>query len=724
MSLILRKVSDSVFHVSEAEKPSSMLSRYGIINNPETPICKDDLLSYENGRISFGAKRNVEITISKFKKDYELTVPLTADERLYGGGDSNRENVMIRGSHLVMHIANVRSYGPMPILLSSEGWAILLNTTYSSVFDCDSQNKGMLNIRVLGGEIDFYLFRADNLKSLVGAVTTVNGRPMIMPKFAYGYTFVMNQNANLHDLLETARIFREKEIPCDSIGLEPDWMSKHYDFSIDKKWNQEKFPQITWQPANQCGKGTMFYPLRRMGIQLSLWLCEDYDLIYHEEKISPIEEDTEFPEDAEILDPHLVSSVWLDKITKRDERWFEHLKKFVDNGANAFKLDGSNQVLAHPDRLWGGKYLDEEVHNVYPVLLVKDMQTGFEEYTDRRVLLNTAGAYVGTPKYASTWAGDTGGGPRTLVSLMNYAMCGHSNTGCDIDIHSMESMHYGFLTPWTQQNSWDYHHEPWYLGDDIFNSFVFYSKLRSSLFPYIYSAAHNAYHTGISILRPMALMYEDDRRFDNVKNMYMLGDSLLVGAFDMHLSLPEGRWIDYFTGEVYEGGREIDYVPPKGLGGALFIREGDVIVTMKPQKYVMMKDPDYVIDVYPSERESSFVLYEDDGQTFDYRNGGYATTKITSSGIIDGKLTLNVAKREGSYSGRPDNGHDIINNSIPEISPMKPLVDFTVKLHGVVPSKVTLGGETVEFTVEDGSAVFVARAEMHAVSDLEFTVEI
>ena len=55
-----------------------------------------------------------------------------------------------------------------------------------------------------------------------------------------------------------------------------------------------------------------------------------------------------------------------DKITKQGEGWYEHLKKFTNQGAAVYKLDGAYQVLMHPDRLWGGKYHDEEIHNLYP----------------------------------------------------------------------------------------------------------------------------------------------------------------------------------------------------------------------------------------------------------------------------------------------------------------------------------------------------------------------
>lgn len=717
MKLILRTASDRIFHISESEAPSSMLTRYAVIGKDieERPLGDSTPLSLTDDTLTFDAKRKVTVELEHHGREYSIHIPLAKEERLFGGGDSNRECVMIRGSKLVMHIANVRSYGPMPVVLSSDGWALVLNTTYASVFDLGKTHPDRITIRVLGGEIDFYLFRADSLAALLGEVTKVTGRPILMPKFAYGLTFVMNTRCNYRDLFETALRFREREIPLDTIGLEPGWMAQDYDFTNNKKWDTKKFPLISWKPENQSDHGTIFYPLRRMGIQLSLWLCEDYDFLYHEESLTPEEEKYEFPEDAEILDPHLSASIWSDRITNRGERWFEHLKKFVDNGAAAFKLDGSRQVLNHPDRLWAGKYLDEEVHNIYPVLLAREMQSGFFEHTGRRPLIYTAGAYIGTQQFAATWAGDTGGDARTLVSVMNYAMCGHSNTGCDISIHDAESTHYGFLMPWSQQNNWDYYMEPWYLGDEISSRYTYYARLRSSLFPYLYTAAHQAYETGIPMLRPLPLVYEGTDRFDKTMNAYMLGDSLFVGAFDMHIPLPEGRWVDYITGEVYEGGVDIDYQPPKGLGGALFVRSGDVIVTMKPQRYILEHAHEYRIDLFPDDRASAYELYEDDGFTEDYKNGGYATTRIESSGVKNGAVTLTVYPREGGFGGRPENGHNIMKNSIPKISPMGEVNDMTAVIHTKkTVTSVTLGGKGVDFTTCPEGITFTVDAALHA----------
>ena len=711
MELKIFQVGKNAYHVRSTDESKSMLSRYGILKGQDVPVADSAYIRIVGDSVVFGVKREVTFSLKEYKDGYSITAQLSNKERLFGLGDSNRERIMIRGMRITLNKENVRCYGPMPILLSSDGWALFVNTTYRSVFDLGNTNSDELCVSILGGQADIYLFKSDTLLGLTTSITEITGRPTLLPKFAYGLTVVNNERINDAQLLEYTRLYREMGIPCDCMGLEPYWMSKYYDFSVDKKWNDEKFYVPYWKPSNTSDRGTFFHNLRRMGMQLSLWLCEDYDVVYNEENAHPYVEDYEISEDAEIADAHFEQpAIYQDKITKIGERWFEHLKKFVDNGAAAFKLDASNQVLAHPDRLWGGRFHDNEVHNVYPVLLAKDMAEGHKEYNGRRLMINTSCAYVGTQQYAATWAGDTGGGPKTLVSVMNYSMCGHSNSGCDIDVTNLQSMHYGFLMPWTQQNNWNSWNYPWYLGEELKEIYKSYSLMRSSLFPYLYYMSFIAHRDGVPMLRPLPLVYSDTDKFDNVKNAYMLGDSLYVGVFDMNLTLPEGEWIDYFTGESIVGGRSIKYMPPERIGGALFVKSGAIIVTMTPQRYLTEREHEYVINLYPSSEQGSTAIYEDDGYTYDYQMGGYALTEIISSGIKNSELTLTIGERQGSFDGRTDNRHDIANNSIPKICSVGALRDIKVVVHGKIPASITLCGQDVSITTIDGKCEFIVKA--------------
>lgn len=717
----IKKTADMAYHIFAGEESTTMLYRYGILKK-DADAGNDGLCRENEGKIEFdGAKRKLVVEYGRKEKGFFIRIKLSEEERLYGLGDVTRDNVMVRGTRAVMKKHNVTAYGPMPVIMSTDGWGFVLNSTYESVFDCAASENDTFEVTATDGEIDFYIFGGNSLKNVLGHITSVTGRAEMLPKFAYGLTFVENEWIDARGLLWDIKTLREKGFPCDIIGLEPNWMDKRYDYTTDKKWNYKMSPFSPWQNERSSDACTVFYPMREMGMQLSLWLCTEYDYFYYEDKTEEKNIAAEYGEDAVFVDEHFLGDIRMDGITKRDEAWFEHLKKFVDNGAAAFKLDGANQIEEHSDRLWGGKYTDKEVNNILPVILEKQMTNGFREYTGRRLMLYSSGAYLGTQQFAATWAGDTGSGPRTAVSLMNYAMCGHSNTSCDVEVADVHSIHFGFLSPWAQYFCWAQWIYPWFLDEEKEEMIRFYANLRSSLVPYVYTMAYTAYSTGIPIMRPLPLMYEDDPRFYNIKNAYMLGDKLYVGIFDMKLSLPEGEWVDYWNNDVYEG--DIEYDIPKGKSGALFAKRGSVFVTMRPQKYVMEKEHDYIIKVYPG-GDDTFTLYEDDGFTYDYCEGKCAKTLIEMTESDNDSFMLTIRKREGDYSGREDNGHDITRNSIPEIKPLAPVGDITVEINARILSGVYINGNAVEFENDEKSkkASFILPKELHEQGDVTYKI--
>ncbi|MDD4772051.1 MAG: glycoside hydrolase family 31 protein [Eubacteriales bacterium] len=609
----------------------SLMTRYNILRTefpPEDiePFCQTDgqtlTLSGE------GYTLYIALDCGAEGGGFDISLTLAEGERLFGLGDESRTCVMKRGRIAQIKQENVRSYGPVPYVMSSRGWGLLVNCTYAHTFDLGKSEADKLRIYSQNGALDFFVFLGGDMREALRLYTDVSGRPVMLPREGYGLTFVMNEDASARTLLDDALRFRERGIPCDILGLEPSWMSKHYDDTTGKKWNKERFYLPSWQPENYYGGWSFIYNLNKMGYMLSLWLCISHDLFWKEEREAG---------DSDIQ-------------TDGTEDWFEHLKKFVDNGARAFKLDGSSQVIPFPDRIWAGRYTDDEIRNIYPLVYAKQMKEGFQAHTGERAMINTCGTYAGTQKYAATWAGDTGCTPAVLISLMNFAMCGHSNTSFDMTAENKASIHFGFLAPWTQHQGWDNWLYPWYMDEDTEETYRYYARLRSSLFPYIYSYAHTAHESGLPILRPLSLTYLENDRYDEVFNEYMLGDSLLVSVFDNHIILPEeDDWYDYFTGERHAGGSAFDYIPPKNRGGALFVRAGSIIVTQDRAHSLRDYRPESLwIHVYPG-RDADFTLYEDDGRTYAYEQGEVARTKISLRG---GKLT--VGRREGSYEGMGD----------------------------------------------------------------------
>ncbi len=694
----------------------SMLTRYGIVRTDLGDVDTRE----ENGALITGetsARLNgtaVEFTARGYTLSLDLSstlgetydfegfsvrTPLEDGERLFGLGDESRDRLMKRGHTADLWQTNVSCYGPIPYVMSSRGWSMMFNTTFRQHYDLGCEKADEMRVESGKGMLDVYVFLAQNMKGALEKYTRVSGRPVMLPKAAYGLTFVNNEGENARDLLENCLMFRREKIPCDIMGLEPGWMSKHYDYSTEKKWDSERFYMPYWLPENYYGHWSFIYNLHQMGYKLSLWLCCNYDLLWKEENDASKDEEAR-AQDAVIQDAHFSSDCRMDKLTKQGEDWFEHLKKFVDNGADAFKLDGADQVVPHPDRLFADRYTDDEVHNVYPVIYGKQMKQGFAEYTGRRAMIYTPAMYAGQQQFCATWAGDTGGGARTLVSIMNLALCGHANASCDMDVTSLASMHYCTLMPWTQHMTWRTWDMPWFLGDEREEEYRAYAQMRSELFPYIYATAHQANETGLPIVRPLALAYEDHSEYDDVLNEYMLGDSLLVAAFDLHMMLPEGRWTDVFTGNIYTGSCSITYDPPKGRGGAIMARDGAIIVTRAWTPHITHHEPsEYTVHVYAG-ADGAFTLYDDDGETYGYEKGQLTRTRFTLSGD-----TLTIGQREGCFENMPE------------------LVPFEIRVHNPGDkTRVLLDGELIDCRMEGGCLCFRVPVSLHEARTLNYTL--
>ena len=675
---IIKKNVFRVRHYGNNDSKESSLIRYGIVksdwegveytvkDNTESFVISTDEASIEinknSGSVNLYDKEMRVLTrnagpLLSAKTGFSIDFDLGKDEKIYGLGDETRERLQKRGYKANMWVQNVDSYVPIPFIMSNKHWAMYLNTTWRHQFDIGCSDNDLMKIWASGGELDYYLIVGQGFAELLNSYTDITGKPVLLPLHAYGLTFVCNEQADAREMLEDCLNLRREGIPCDIIGLEPGWMETYYDYTNNKKWHPKKFYIPEWV---QKDNGTFMGAAGNMGFKLSLWLCCDYDLSYFEEqqshKCAQEDQDAGMNTIAANIDAFEqdknfeLTKIFIDNITKRNEGWFEHLKKFVDQGASAFKLDGARQVLEHPDRKWGNGMDDEEMHNLYPLLLNKQMSLGFKEYTGRRSMIYSSGGYAGIQQYSATWAGDTGGGPKPLVSLLNHGMSGHTNTSCDMEVFTPAGIHFGFLQPWSQVCSWAYWRHPWLLGDKLLPIFKFYAQLRYELIPYIYSMAHAAAQTGMPIMRAMPLVFPDDEASDGLNNQYMFGDCFLVNAFSDKVHLPTGKWIDYWTGNTYEGIMDIDYTIPEGKGGALFVRAGSIIPTWPVMDYIMQKEISGIgLNIYPC-GTSEFTIYEDDGITYNYLDGQVVKTTITCN-ATESRIRININKRSGYYEG-------------------------------------------------------------------------
>lgn len=606
-----------------------------------TVLASGELLS-EREPVGNGARARLE---AQFR--------LEDDDRLYGLGDLAKDRIQVRGIRAEMRMSLNFARVPIPFVMSSRGWALLVHTTRPHVIDVGCTVHHLLRFDGGGDELHFYLFGGRDCGELLKRYTGLAGKPELLPMWAYGLTYISNQYASARDIIEDGLNFRRDGIPCDTIGLEPGWMETYRDHSTAKRWHPERFAIPYWNPK---GPRTFFGALERMGFKLSMWLCCIFDITREEERQLAAAQAArgERPEDAE---PPTAADDSADRSSARAETgepveaWYDHLRKFVDQGVSAFKLE--SYVFDHIAGLqWANGLSSEEMHHLYQLLLCKQMYAGFAEQTGRRPLLFSMSGFAGIQRYAATWSEDR---PESRIALLNQNMSGHVNGLADMDVQSAVGIHVGFLQTLAQVNSWAYWQHPSLLEPRLQQMFRQYARLRYKWLPYLYSAAYTAACTGMPVMRPMPLVCPDNPDADKQTTQYMLGDALLVGWTEQ-LHLPAGEWLDYWTGQRFTGPRQLTCEVPPHAGGPLFIR-GNAILTEWPDwleiNHIRQPLPDTIrVRIYPYGDSGETTLYEDDGTTNGYRQG--ACTKAVFRFRVEGdRLSVELSPRSGSFAGMP-----------------------------------------------------------------------
>lgn len=569
-----------------------------------------------------------------------LSISMEDGERFYGGGSTSRDHIQHRGEFLRMWTTYQQTEIPMPFMMSSRGWGVYNNSTRKSFFDIGNQQKTKFNIINTFDEADFFLMMGKDMPAVLNEYTLVTGRTYVLPKWAYGLCFGPNMREEQFDILNDAVRFRQFDVPCDVFWLEPQWMEKRYDFSTKKKWNYDRFsPEPYWlqdQYPKTMHNRLFIGKLRSMGFHLGLWLCEEYDLSIQEEDII-----------AERTGGKLSGQ----------EHWMDHLTVFMDQGVEGFKLDPARTIDNHTNWEYYNGRTDKEMHNLNQVLLPKQMRELGRKYNGKRTWHHYCGGWSGTQRWTASTSGDNGGGKTALYDQLNLGMSGFLNTSCDVMSVprelEMQGLHFGLFLPWVQINSWFSMMHPFYYAKEEQDIYRFYVKLRYSLAPYIYSMALEAAQNGMPIVRSMPLCFPDDRNCDDMTYQYMFGDNFCVGIFTNEIYLPKGTWTDAWSGEkIVSKGETFTREYPSDRAGLLFIREGAIIPTQPDVEYLGARPFDRVIlKVYPH-GDSAYTMLDDDGESYEYENGGIAST-LFESHERDGGVEVVVNPVQGSFKGMP-----------------------------------------------------------------------
>lgn len=563
-----------------------------------------------------------------------LRFSLRDDDRLYGGGSVSRKHLQHRGEILRIFTTYANTENVNPFMMDTGGWAVLNNTTNISFFDCGVSAADKLLAFNTVKSADFYLMTGSDMMELLRRYHDIAGGNYLLPRWAYGCCFGPHLNADGFTFMNEAVKFMEQGYPMDMMWVEPQWMETYYDWTVNKKWDYKKFPGQPYWYSNETENGehggSFISRLHALGYKICLWLNIDTDL-------SVMEEDRLAKENGGKLSGQI--------------NWFDHLRKFMSNGVDGFKLDPGQTVDRHPMRKYYNGYTDAEMHEVNQVLLPKQFLAMNRDFRDTRSFHHYCGGFAGTQHYTAATTGDSGGGVAVLYDQLNLQMSGYNNTSCDVAA-STDGLHMGIFLPWMQINSWYSFKEPWYQPLEAQVVYRNYLQLRNRMVPYTYSGALKGSVDGDPVMMPMPLAFPDDRNCDDLANEYMYGGDMLITVFTDKVYLPEGTWFDFWTNKKVESkGESIPAEFDKTqYGGPVYIREGAIIPFQHVANHACERPLDtLVLNVWPAAK-GEYTFWEDDGHTYAHEQGAIAKTRFSYEKKRR-RLDITVDPVEGSYEG-------------------------------------------------------------------------
>lgn len=481
--------------------------------------------------------------------------------------------------------------------------------------------------------------------------TALTGRPRLPPLWALGFHQSRYSYYPQARVLELAKAFRERRIPCDVLHLDIHYMDGYRCFT----WHPKRFPEPRAMLQQLHESGFKALSMIDPGIKV------DPGYRVYDEGLSKNAFLT-WPDGEPFRGPVWPGDCHFPDYTSPATRawWGEQYRGLLDDGVDAFWNDMNEVALLSvpvgaqvPESLRhdadGRGAAHAEVHNVYGLSMARASVEGLERLrpTQRPVLLTRSG-WAGVQRYAMHWTGDNGSTfddlRLSLQMVLNLGLSGIAFTGPDTGGFE------GSPTPelfarWMQLSAFlpffrvhsiigSPDQEPWAFGEEVERVARSALERRYRLLPALYTAAWQASRFGTPVARPMFFSFPDDPRFAATDDQFMFGDALLVapvlepGAVRRKVLLPEGTWFDLATGARHEGGGQLEVEAPLDVC-PVFARGGTVVPSWELQQFVGEKPIDTLeltAFVAPGEHES--VLYEDDGLSV---NGPHRLSRFTLS---------------------------------------------------------------------------------------------
>jgi len=595
-----------------------------------------------------------------------LRFPLDMEEQLFGFG-LNFQTVYQRGKILQLHMDhyggkdNGRTHAPVPFYVSSKGYGVFINAArYINVYAGtgvrkDSQHppqekdrntdkswsarpySDAVEIWIAAGGVEVYVFAGPTALDVVRRYNLFNGGGVLPPRWGLGFTQRVKTLFNADSVKKEADAFREKGYPLDFIGLEPGWQSKSYPGTFE--WDKTRFPDPAAFVKQMLDKH----------IRINLWMNP-----YISKNASFYKAITAY------TGSHTVWTGEVPDFTIPEARkiFFGQLQKDqVAIGVSGYKIDEVDgydyylwpDVATFPSGLSG-----EQMRQTFGVLAMRYSAEMYHQKNQRTYGLVRA-SNAGANSFPYVIYNDYYNHEDFITALINSGYAGVLWTPEARASKTAEEWVRRFQTvvfsPMAMINAWSSGTKPWSYPE-VAENIKQLALLRMQMMPYWYTEFAKYHFEGTPVFRGMNLEagFKQEIKKDagnanleenpyaeatskEIKDQYMAGEYLLVaplftGQTTRKVVLPKGKWYDFYTG-AFAGDGEVLTVTP-GLGKIpVYVKDGAIIPMMPPLLHAPGAGEKVDIEIrHYGEKPGRYVLYDDDGETFNYEKGDYSWREI------------------------------------------------------------------------------------------------
>ena len=586
---------DESWKVTETENTIVYAGNYGTVQinkNPWRVVLKDKTGRILSQTVTLRDADSTQVKYTPFSfikrgsdnaRRINPVFTLTADEMIFGCGESATGLNKV-GQKVNLFVTDPQGpetdqmYKPIPFFMSNRGYGMFMHTSAPVTCDFGATYIG-LNKMFMGDEnLDLFVFFGEP-KDILDEYTDLVGKPGMPPLWSFGTWMSRITYFSEKEGYDVAANIRKNKYPCDVIHFDTGWFD--VDWQCDYKFSENRF-----QNPRQ-----MLKDLKSQGFHVCLW-----QLPYFTPK------NRYFPE---LIEKNMYvkngngelpyEDVVLDFSNPETVNWYQNkLAGLLNIGVSAIKVDFGeaaplNGIYASGKSGW-------YEHNLYPVRYDMAVSEITKKLHNENIMWARA-AWAGSQRYPLHWGGDAAttntGMLGTLRAGLSFGLSGFSFWSHDMggfvkstpeDLYC-RWLPFGFLTSHTRAHGAP-PTEPWlYDSKRVQDVFRKSAEMKYRLMPYVYAQAKECTEKGLPMLRALFVEFPDDPGAWRVDDEYLFGSQILVapllesGITGRTVYLPEGKWIDYQTEKVYEGGWH--RIEAGSLPIIMLVRDGSVLPHLK-----------------------------------------------------------------------------------------------------------------------------------------------